>query len=1043
MKKENAMPNFIEMEENVLKLWQDKKTFEKVVKKNENSQKRFRFLDGPITANNIMGIHHAWNRSLKDFMHRFKAMTGHSAQYQNGFDAQGLWVEVEVEKELGLKSKEDIEKLGMAKFTEACIARVDKYSKIITEQSKRLGQWMDWDNSYFTNSDQNIMSIWHFLRECDSRGWLVQKYRPMPWCPHCGTSLSDHEIADSYQDMMHEAVYVKMDIKNTNSSVLVWTTTPWTLPANVAVAVSEELEYSECKVKSSDRTLILSSNLVKSVIKGDLIEVVRTFKGTELVGKEYETAFPTLEEQDFPHKIVAWEMVTSEDGTGAVHIAPGCGAEDFELGSRLDLKNIIPVNDSGIFFENFGIFAGKKTNEVDQVVFDELEKTNKLYYTHSHEHRYPICWRCKTPLIYRLTKEWYLKVDEIRPLMIKACDDVKWQPEFLKKRMIDWLENMGDWNISRKRYYGLPLPIYICEHCNHRTVVGSVEELKSLSSEEEVNNLKRLHRPYIDDIKINCPHCNQKVSRVPEVGDCWLDAGITPFSTKKYFEDEEYFKNNFPSEVVVEMKEQVRLWFYAILFMSVTLEQKAPYEKVIGFAMLVSEDGSKFSKTGKNNIVFQDAADKMGSDVIRYMFAANNMQNDTRFGFGIGDEIRRKLLGLWNAYIFFNTYAVLDKPQLENFVPDYSTLDNSDKWLLARLGEFVYKSTDNYENQQFFVIIKDFEILVDDLTNWYIRINRKRFWKSDDEKDKLNAYHTLYTALKTITQVMAPITPFMSEHIWQNMVKNGFEPENEESIFLSNFPKVELFNVDNDILSQTHLAREVITLAQRLRNESQIKIKQPLKNLYISADNACFIATKNFEDVIKDELNIKNIVYENDRAKFNEEYLIVNFKTAGAVLKGDVQKVKNLLGELSQEEMNQVVKSFKKGSIKLADFEDLSSDLFVLNHKPKQGYLITHENDITLVLDTSIDESLMIEGLYRELVRQIQVLRKESNFKIEDRLFAFFETESETLKEVLSKFKDKIMAEALIKEIAPQAEYDVCREMKVSEEEVKISLKRV
>ena len=741
MKKENPMPNFISLEENILKLWQKENIFGKLIKKNENSGKRFRFLDGPITANNPMGVHHAWNRSLKDILHRYKAMTGHSAQYQNGFDAQGLWVEVEVEKELGLKDKIDVEKLGLDKFTNACIKRVDKYSKIITEQSIRLGQWMDWENSYFTNSDENIKSIWHFLKVCDSKGWLVQKHRPMPWCPHCGTSLSEHELADSYKDMEHMAVFFRLPILNSDESILVWTTTPWTLSANVAVAVHPELEYSICEVRSTSRKIIVASSLVK-VLKGDLVKVVKTVKGEELVGKTYETVFPSFKQQNFEHKIVAWDMVSALEGSGAVHIAPGCGAEDFELGEKLGLEKIIPVDEEGKFYNDFDFLSGKTTTEIADEIFEKMKESDKLYYVHKHMHRYPICWRCKTSLIYRLTKEWYIKADEIRPALINACDSVVWQPEFMKKRMLDWLANMGDWNISRKRFYGLPLPFYLCEHCGKRTVVGSLEELKKLSSEKEVDALPHLHRPFIDDIKITCPDCGHKVSRVSEVGDCWLDAGITPFSTKKYFTDRKYWQENFPSEVVIEMKEQIRLWFYSLLFMAVTLEGKAPYEKVIGFAMLVSEDGSKFSKSGKNNISFFDAANKIGADVVRYMFASNNMLNDTRFGFSVGDEIRRKLLGLWNAYIFFNTYAVLDKPNFENYHLDKSKLDRTDEWLYARVNQFVLVATEGYETQAFNNIIKEFELLVDDLTNWYIRINRKRFWKSDNEEDKLNAYYT-------------------------------------------------------------------------------------------------------------------------------------------------------------------------------------------------------------------------------------------------------------------------------------------------------------
>lgn len=1042
MKKENSMPNFISMEENVLKMWQEKDTFKRLVKKNENSGKRFKFLDGPITANNAMGIHHAWNRSLKDIIHRFKAMTGHSAQYQNGFDAQGLWVEVEVEKELGLKDKTDVEKLGLDKFTQACMSRVDKYSKLITEQSIRLGQWMDWDNSYFTNSDENIKSIWHFLKVCNDRGWLVQKYRPMPWCPHCGTSLSEHELADSYADMVHDAVFFKLPIKDSDMSILVWTTTPWTLSANVAVAVHPELDYSICKVKSTDRKIIVASSL-KKVLKGDIIEVVKEVKGSELVGKVYETCFADLPQQNFEHKIVEWDMVSSEEGTGAVHIAPGCGIEDFELGQKLGLTEIIPVDEAGVFFDNFGFLSGKKTTDVADEVFEKLKEQDKLYYSHKHEHRYPICWRCKTPLIYRLAKEWYIKADEIRPQLIEAVETVEWQPDFMKKRMLDWLANMGDWNISRKRFYGLPIPVYICDHCGKRTVVGSVEELAQLSSKEEVDALPHLHRPYIDNIQINCPDCSSKVKRVSEVGDCWLDAGIAPFSTKKYFTDRKYWQENFPAEVAIEMKEQIRLWFYTLLFMSVTLTGKAPYEKVIGFAMLVSEDGSKFSKSGKNNITFFDAANKMGADVIRYMFAANNMLNDTRFGYSVGDEIRRKLLGLWNAYIFFNTYAVLDKPELNGYKPLAKDLDTTDVWLLSRVNEFVESSTKNYNTHAFYMVVKEFEILVDDLTNWYIRINRKRFWKSDDEQDKKNAYYTLYTALKTISQVMAPITPFLSEHIWQNMVYEGFEPMEKESIFLADFPANAIPETDVQLLEQTKVIRDVITLAQRLRNESQIKIKQPLKHLFVTSSQKDSESVKRFEEVIKDELNIKEIIFENNINKFNESFLAVNFKEAGIVLKGEVQKLRNALMEASQEQMNIYVSEFNKGKVNIEGFGELDSKLFVFMTKPKQDFIIAAENNITLVLDITIDEKLMIEGLYRELVRSIQVLRKEADFKIEDRIYVWFETESETLNQVLSTFSEKIMSEALIKEIKQLQNYEKVENVTVGGEEITISLKRV
>lgn len=1039
MKKEESMPDFIKNEEETLKFWQENNCFEKLVEKNKNSGKHFKFLDGPITANNGMGVHHAWNRSLKDIMLKYEAMNGYSAHYQNGFDAQGLWVEVETEKELGLKDKRDIEKLGLDKFTTACMDRVKKYSGIITEQSKRLGQWMDWEHSYYTNSDENITSIWYFLKECFNRGWLVQKYRPMPWCSHCGTSLSEHELADSYKDMEHLAVFFKLPIKDTTNDILVWTTTPWTLSANVAVAVNPELEYSICKVKSQDRNIIVCSS-AKKVLKDDLIEVVKTVKGKELVGLEYETCFPELKEQNFVHKIVAWEDVDAEEGSGAVHIAPGCGAEDFELGQKLGLPNVIPVDESGIFFDDFGFLAGKNTTEVADLVFEELKKRGKLYYTHKHMHRYPICWRCKNPLIFRLTKEWYIKADEIRPQLLQAVETVKWQPEFMKKRMTDWLENMGDWCISRKRFYGLPLPFYVCQKCGKTTVVGSLDELKKLSSEEEVNKLPHLHRPYIDDIEITCPHCGEKVKRVTEVGDCWLDAGITPFSTKKYFTDRKFWEENFPADCVIEMKEQIRLWFYSLLFMSVTLTGRAPYKKVIGFASLVAEDGSKFSKSGKNNISFFDACNKIGADVIRYMFASNNMLNDTRFGYAITDEIRRKLLGLWNSYIFFNTYAVLDNPKLDGFTPKITNV--TDKWLVEITNKFIINSKKYYDDQQFFLVVKDFEKYIDDLTNWYIRVNRRRFWKSDDEEDKRVAYWCLYTAIKKVCQVMAPIIPFMTEHIWQNMCRS-LEPNSSESIILSDFP-TEMLDIPSENLEEkTEIARNIIALAQRLRNENQLKIKQPLKEMFVCADKAVKPSVELYSDIIKEELNIKTLVFEENVERFNERFLTVNFKTAGQVLKGDVQKLKAELAKVSDSEMQKLIKAYDEGKVSVGEFKDLDKSLFTVSSKPKEEFVIMSDGGITVVLDITLDRELMLEGLYRELTRSAQVLRKEAGFKVEDRIILSYKTESDTLNEVIKTYKDKVMEEVLIKDIEKDiSDFAIDKTISVGDEEIEIKMKK-
>ena len=1036
------MPHLPELEEKVLKFWESEHIFEKMKAENKKTGKYFAFLDGPITANYPMGLHHTWNRSLKDIMLKFAALNGCDAHYQNGFDAHGLPVELSVEKELGLNSKKEIEKFGIANFIEACLKRVEVYSKKQTDQSIRLGQWMDWDDSYFTNADSNITAIWHFLKECHKRGWIVEKFRPTPWCTRCGTALSEHEMSDvdAYKDIEHMAVFFKLPVKNTNYSVVVWTTTPWTLSSNVAVAVNPKLEYSICKVKSSDRLLIVCSDALK-ILRDDLISVETTVIGEELVGLEYETCFPELKQQAFTHKIVAWDAVDATEGSGMVHIAPGCGAEDFDLGQELGLPNVMPIDEAGNFYDDFGFLAGKNANEVADLVFDELKARNKLYYTHKYKHRYPHCWRGKNSVLFRLVKNWVIKMDEVRPKLIEAIEDVEFQPEFMKKRMLDWLINMGDWSISRKRYYGIPLPFYVCPDCGEFIVVGSIDELKKLSSEEEVNALPHLHRPYIDNIKINCPKCNAKVERIADVGDCWLDAGITPFSTKKYFTDKEFFNKNFPTDVVIEGKEQVRLWFYSLLVMSVVLTGKAPYKKVVCTAMLLDREGKKLSKSSPNNISIDEAYEKIGADVIRYLFASNNMMTDTRFGFEICDEVKRKFMAFWNAYVFYNTYAVLDKPNFENFVPKNLTI--TDKWLLELTNNFIKNSKTNYENQKFYLVIKDFEKYVEDLTNWYIRINRRRFWKSDDEDDKLTAYYCLYNALKACIKVMSPIIPFITEYIWQRLVRET-EANAPKSIFLDRYPTEVISENFENLISQTEDAREVITLAQRLRNENQIKVKQPLRKMFLNLSKEGQESIKQFAEIIKDEVNVKEIEFESDNNRFNDAYLTVNFGVAGRVLKGEVQKVKTLLESLSADEMAALAEEHKTGEVTLKEFGKLSSELFNVMFKPKKEFVVSSENNKTIVLDITIDEDLLKEGMLRELVRQIQVYRKEANFKVEQRIKISIKTDGENLKDVVLKYKDKILSETLAVELLDRIDNaDISGECAIGDEKVNISLKGI
>ncbi len=1012
MQKEDSKPNFVSMEKDILKFWKENKCFNKMVEKNKG-HKRFNFLDGPITANNRCGVHHIWGRTLKDITLKYNALKGHDSMYQNGFDAQGMWVEVETEKELGLSGKPEIVKYGLANFTKKCMDRVNYFANEITNQSIRMGQWMDWDNSYYTNSDNNILSIWHFLKTCNEKGYIVKKNRPMAWCPRCGTSLSEHEMAGSYHDVVHTAIFAKFPVKNKDFKILAWTTTPWTLSANVALAVNPTLDYCKVLLKNSKDTIVLCKDALK-VIREEY-EVLDTFKGETLVGLEYETCFPELVEQQFVHKVVAWEDVDATEGSGVVHIAPGCGAEDFELGLKNNLPQLCPIDEQGVMLENTGFLKGKKTTDVVQLVIDRLEQDGKLLYAHKYKHSYPYCWRCKTDLVYKLISTWYISLDELRPQLLKAIDEVEFEPSYAKKRMVDWLNNMGDWNISRSRFYGLPLPFYVCSNCGKVHVLGSLDELSQKAvNPEEIAKIPHLHRPYIDAVKIKCDKCGSEVERIKEVGDCWLDAGITPFSTKKYFEDKKFFEENFPSDYVCEMIEQIKLWFYSMLVMSVTLTGKAPYKKIVTYQYVKDENGNEFHKSGGNTLDSDVVADKVGADTIRYLYAGANIANDMRFGFSLTDEARRKLMNFWNAYVFYNTYAVIDNPDVANFKIDYKNLSSTDRWLIEKINDFIVKSDKNYSEYKSYLVVKDFEELVDDLTNFYIRVNRRRFWKSDDKNDQMTAYACLYFALKSMVQVMAPIIPFLTEHIWQNLVR-GTEKDAPISVMLGDFPQPISSVKSSGIVEKTALARDIIANALRLRNENQLKIKQPLRTMYILSTDAVDQAVDAFQDIIKEELNIKNIEFEHSTEKFNIPSLTINFKTAGAVLKGNVQQLKEYISTLSDEKMKNLVTMYYQNEITIEPFGKLDKSLFNLVLKPKKEYVIaTLGSDTTLVLDTTLDEELMLEGAYRELVRTAQVLRKEADFNIEDRIEMDIVSTSDYIRKVVDKYSDKIKQEVLV-----------------------------
>ncbi|MBS7401243.1 MAG: isoleucine--tRNA ligase [Eubacteriales bacterium] len=969
------------------------------VKAKNKGKPKFNFLDGPVTANAPLCLHHGWGRTLKDAYNRYNSLIGKEVDYVWGFDAQGMWVEVEVEKLLGLNNKKEITQYGVDKFTEKCIERVNFFKNHQTEQSKLFEQLGDWEHSYITNSDQNITSIWHFLKVCHDKKMLKRSYKTMPWCPRCGTSLSEHEMSGSYKERTHKAVFVKAKLVGRNERILVWTTTPWTLAANMAIAVNPEFTYCKCQVKSDKNLLIVCEKQLK-VLRDDLVKVVEKVSGADLVGLVYEP-FLNLQKQQFEHKIVAWDQVDEIDGSGAVHIAPGCGAEDFALGTKLNMAPfIIPVAENGTFYEDFEWLAGLTTVECEPAVFEHLTQNQTLYYHHDYTHNYPFCWRCKTDVIFRLVEGYDIATDGIRKDLLKAADTVHWTPDFMGKSMRQWLTDMGDWNISRRRFYGLPLPFYPCKKCGHLNVIDSKEELRARAVDpSKVDALPHLHRPYIDEVQIICEKCHEPVARVTDVGDCWLDAGIVPFSTKP--------KGQFKADMVLEMKEQIRLWFYSQLFMSVVLTGEAPYKNVVGHSTIVDEDGKKFSKTGPRKIYIEDVAKQYGTDVLRYAFASANPTLDMRFGDSIAEDAKRRLLAIWNAYVFYTTYALVDKPDVKNYQPE--NLAPIDLWLVQLTNQYIQATREAYDQFKIHQVVKLTDDFVENISNFYIRVNRRRYWKNGEDQDKMNAYWCLFQALRSVTIVITPLVPSYAQYLWQNCFGEGEEP-----VMLANYPTALKVKSRADLLKPVEFVKQIISLGLSLRAENQIAIKQPLSKVYVKTNQIDTVTM--FAAIIQEQLNVKQIEIVTDDEKFNVAYLTVNFKKAGAILKNRVQELKNALQ--NSQQMAEYVAAFDAGEkINIAGFDALTPDLFERKLAPRSGFVITTENDVTVVLDTQITDDLMLEGIARELIRSIQLERMNQKMEITDRIVVELKTGDNKTYAAACAHQPRIMREVLATEM--------------------------
>jgi len=1016
--------DFPAMEHNILQHWKDQKIVEKYLVKNKGKQK-WSFQDGPITANNPMGVHHAWGRSYKDMFQRYKTMKGFEQRYQNGYDCQGLWVEVEVEKQLGFKSKKDIEKYGIDKFVQMCKDRVHKYSMVQTASSIRIGMWMDWGNwetpmddpdwmkkshSYYTMSPINNYTIWHFLKKCHERGFLYEGVDVMPWCGRCGTAISDMEIAtEGYQQLTHKAVIVQFKLRDRkNEYLLVWTTTPWTLTSNTAVAVHPGLTY--VRVEHKGNIYYLAKALIP-VLRGDH-KVLKEFSGKELLGLTYDGPFDYLPVQnDVVHKVIPWNEISESEGTGLVHIAPGCGKEDFALGKEFDLTTIAPLDELGVYHEGFDWLSGMDVKEVAEPIIEDLRKRAILYHVSDYSHRYPVCWRCNSELIFRLVDEWFISMDTLRHEIAQSVEKVdRWIPAYGKSHELDWLRNMSDWCISKKRFWGLALPIWKCE-CGHFMVIGSRDELeeKAVEGWEEFQG-HTPHKPWIDEVKVKCEKCGMHATRIPDVGNPWLDAGIVPFSTMRppddmytldngYPYDKTYWKEWFPADFISEsLPGQFRNWFYAILTMSTVLERTHPFRVLQGYASLRDEKGEEMHKSKGNAIWSDEAAEKVGVDVMRWMFAKHNPIQNLNFGYGPAKEIKRILLTLWNVYSFFVTYANIDDFDPSDKIVDEKTLTKLDKWILAELNFLIMQSEIFYDNYDLRSVVVEAERFFDNLSNWYVRRSRRRFWKSESDKDKETAYLVLYECLVKLLKVIAPIVPFWTEEIYQNLVVK-VNPNAPPSIHLCDFPGS---NKDlaayRTLHEDTELLRKLVSLGRAARNKVNIKIRQSLSELIYTYPANLQKLPPESEHILMEELNIKTIPQTSgiDPKILDKVYVFRAtplFEKLGPKFGKEANNVGNYIKEMKDDTLKSLIKN---GSVDITIENEtftITKEDVAINKVEKEGWSIMIEGDIGVAINTRITPELENEGLVRELIHKIQLMRKEADFNLTDRITIMYTCE--------------------------------------------------
>ena len=1046
-------PDLVAMEHETLAFWRERGTFAQLRAQNADGP-HWSFLDGPITANNPMGVHHAWGRTYKDLFQRFHAMLGEAQRWQNGFDCQGLWVEVNVERDLGFTSKRDIEAYGIAEFVSLCKQRVLTFAARQTEQSVRLGYWMDWNDpeelrrlrdllaadpaqvasiegpdgpvtdtvemlvgrlgmpdlggSYFTFSNENNDLIWGFLAECHRRGWIYKGHDTMPWCARCGTGLSQTEVNEGYQDRDDPGLTVRFPLLDRpGESLLVWTTTPWTLTSNVAAAVGPDLRY--VRVRSGEDTFWLAKGTLKSALEGPF-EVLEERPGSDLVGWRYAGPFDDLaavvaafargtrDEPGTPyvHRIVLWTEVGEEEGTGIVHIAPGCGAEDYALGKGLGLPVIAPLDEAGIFLDGFGPLAGRDVRDVTEPIVEHLRREGRFQRLETINHRYPHCWRCGTGLVFRLVDEWYINMGEVydqpretltkeqvdrslRYQIMEVVDQIRWIPGFGYERELDWLLNMHDWMISKKRYWGLALPIWVCADCGEFDVISGRGELEERAIEGwDAFSGHTPHRPHVDEVVVRCRQCGGRSRRIPDVGNPWLDAGIVPFSTLHYREDPDFWAQWFPADFITEsFPGQFRNWFYAMLAMSTVLRREPPFKTIFGYATLFGEDGRPMHKSWGNAIEFDEAAERMGVDVMRWLYMSARPDDNILFGWHTADEARRRLLVLWNVYAFFVTYARLTGWTATTGAPPVLERPPMDRWILSRSAALAAAVADRLADFDALGATRLIEAFIDDLSTWYLRLSRRRFSRGEGT-DREAAFATLHTALATVARVAAPILPFLSETLYGNLVA-GEDPDAPHSVHLTRFPAGELEDLrDERLEAAMSVARRTVDLARTLRGNAGLKVRQPLARLWVALPGGDLDELEALVALIADEVNVRHVEVIGDDSSLVERRVKVLLPKVGRRLGAQIPAVMAAARDGD-------VEIAPDGSVRLAGVE-LAADEVEILATPRPGTVVAHDDGLLVVIDTELTPELRAEGDARELQRAVQDLRKEAGLALDDRI---------------------------------------------------------